>query len=105
MLHEYTNNKSSKGYDKFSFERWLETREGEEGERYDVFQLMNKMRDAFPPLRIFLPFFSTPVNLTRDSMLDRIFSISHGSPGLLNLTRDPYHIVLSNSRAVNGQKA
>ncbi len=31
MLHEYTNNKSSKGYDKFGFERWLETREGKEG--------------------------------------------------------------------------
>ena len=44
------------------------TKEAEEGERYDMFELMNKMRDAFPPLRIFLPFFSTPVNLTRDSM-------------------------------------
>lgn len=65
------------------------TREGEEGERYDLFQLMNKLRDAFPPLRIFLPFFSTPVNLTRDSMshvpvLGRIVKEHHNDLGGLN---------------------
>ena len=50
MLHEYTNNKSSKGYDKFSFERWLETREGEEGME-ELAKWMPKMVEKFEDLR------------------------------------------------------
>lgn len=50
MLYEYTNNKSSKGYDKFSFERWLETREGEEGME-ELATVFPKMVEKFEDLR------------------------------------------------------
>jgi len=50
MLHEYTNNKSSKGYDAFGMERYLETLEGEEG-MAELAKWTPKMVEKFNELR------------------------------------------------------